>query len=134
MRLRQEPCGGGLGQAFATVCIERKTLTNGLVSMSERVTTLAGLSNEQRDTIRRIAEKHGAQHVHVFGSVAHHGEAGPQSNLDLLIDKGAETTPWFPAGLILELEEFLGRDVDVVTEKGLNADLRERILQEAIPL
>lgn len=83
--------------------------------------------------IRRIAEKHGAYHVRIFGSWAR-GEAGPQSDLDLLVDKGAQTTPWFPAGLILELEEALGREVDVVTEKGLSPYLRERILQEVVPL
>jgi hypothetical protein len=62
------------------------------------------------------------------------GEAGPQSDLDLLVDKGPETTPWFPAGLILELEEALGRKVDVLTTKGLSPYLRERVLQEAVPL
>jgi uncharacterized protein len=101
--------------------------------MSNQEITFVGLSEEQRTTIRRIAAKHGAQHIRIFGSLAR-GEAGPQSDIDLLVDKGAETTPWFPAGLLLELEEMLGRDVDVVTENGLSPYLRERILQEAVPL
>jgi uncharacterized protein len=101
--------------------------------MSGQAITLKGLSEEQRSMILRVAAKHGAQHVRVFGSLAR-GEAGPQSDIDLLVDKGAETTPWFPAGLILELEELLGRDVDVVTEGGLSPFLRERILQEAVSL
>jgi predicted nucleotidyltransferase len=101
--------------------------------MSEHATTQLDLTDEQRAMIRRIAQKHGAHHVRIFGSLAR-GEAGPQSDIDLLVDKGEVTTPWFPAGLILELEETLGRDVDVVTEKGLSPYLRERILQEAIPL
>lgn len=101
--------------------------------MSEQKTTLAGLTEEQRIMIRRVAAKHGAHHVRIFGSVAR-GEAGPQSDIDLLVNKAAETTPWFPAGLILELEELLGRDVDIVTESGLSPHLRERILQEAVPL
>lgn len=101
--------------------------------MSDQETTLVGLSEEQRAMIRRIAAKHGAQRVRVFGSLARN-EAGPQSDIDLLVDKGSETSPWFPAGLIIELEELLGRDVDVVTENGLSPYLRERILQEAVPL
>jgi uncharacterized protein len=103
------------------------------MAMSEPTTTAVSLTNEQRAMIRNIAAKHGAHHVRIFGSLAR-GEAGPQSDIDLLVDKGKETSPWFPASLILELEEALGRDVDVVTEKGLSPYLRDRILGESVLL
>ena len=77
--------------------------------------------------------RHGACNIRVFGSVAR-GEAGPDSDIDLLIDRGPVTSPWFPAGLALELEEELGRRIEVVTEQGLNRHLRARVLREAIPL
>lgn len=101
--------------------------------MAEQTVIRNGLTDAQRSLIRQIAAQHGAQHVRIFGSVAR-GEASPQSDIDLLVDKGVETTPWFPAGLILELEDALGRKVDVVTEKGLSPYLRDRILHEAISL
>jgi uncharacterized protein len=87
----------------------------------------------RRDVIRRIAEKHGARNVRVFGSVAR-GEAGPESDVDLLVEAGPVTSPWFPGGLVAELEEVLGRRVDVVTERGLVPELRERVLREAVPV
>jgi predicted nucleotidyltransferase len=101
--------------------------------MSEHVSAVTGLTEQEVAAIRRIAAKHGAQHVRIFGSMAR-GEAGPGSDIDLLIDKGPETSPWFPGGLIVELEALLGRKVDVVTEKGLSPYLREQILREAVPL
>lgn len=88
---------------------------------------------EKRDEIRRIAARHGARNVRVFGSVAR-GEARTDSDIDLLVEAGPETSSWFPAGLVLDLEEALGRKVQVVTEKGLNPDLREQVLREAVPL
>jgi hypothetical protein len=91
------------------------------------------LLKEKQEEIRRIAEKHGAKDVRVFGSRAR-GEAGPDSDVDLLVDTGPETSPWFPAGLVLDLEEILGCKVEVVTQKGLSAYLRERVLREARPL
>ncbi len=86
-----------------------------------------------RDEICRIADKHGAHNVRAFGSAAR-GEAGPDSDVDLLVDAGPGATPWFPGGLILDLEDLLGRRVDVVTERGLSPYLRDRVLKEAIPL
>jgi hypothetical protein len=56
------------------------------------------------------------------------------SDIDFLIDAGPATSSWFPAGLILDLEDFLGRRVEVVTEKALNPDLRDYVLREAIHL
>jgi predicted nucleotidyltransferase len=94
---------------------------------------LEQLLHEKRDEIKRIAARHGAYNIRVFGSVAR-GEARPESDIDLLIDVGPTTSSWFPAGLILDLEELLGRRVEVTTEKALNPDLRDYVLREAIPL
>jgi predicted nucleotidyltransferase len=91
------------------------------------------LIRPKRELIRSIAEKHGALNVRVFGSVAR-GDAGPDSDVDLLVDTGTRTSAWFPGGLVADLEEALGRRVDVVTERGLVADLRERVLREAVPV
>jgi uncharacterized protein len=94
---------------------------------------LEQLLHEKRDDIKRIAARHGAYNLRVFGSVAR-GEARPESDIDLLIDVGPTTSSWFPAGLILDLEDLLGRRVEVITEKALNPELRDHVLREAIPL
>ncbi len=88
---------------------------------------------EKRDEILNIAGKHGAYNVRVFGSAAR-GDDRPDSDVDLLVDVGTTTSSWFPAGLILDLEQILGRQVEVVTEKGLNPHIRDHVLQEAVPL
>ena len=88
---------------------------------------------EKREEILRIAEKHGARNIRIFGSVAH-GDATEASDIDLLVDTAEKTGPWFPAGLAAELEELLGQRVDVVTTNGLYWSLRRRILKEARPL
>ena len=88
---------------------------------------------EKRDEILRIAAKHGASNIRIFGSVAR-GDADFESDIDLLVEVGPTTSSWFPAGLILDLEELLGRPVEVVTERGLSPYLRDRVLGEAIPL
>lgn len=87
----------------------------------------------KREEILRIAAQHGAHNVRVFGSVAR-GEAGPDSDVDLLVDVGPDHSSWFPAGLVADLEELLGREVDVVTESALHWYIRDRVLQEAVPL
>ena len=95
--------------------------------------TLTQILHDKREAIQRIAAAHGAYNLRVFGSMAR-GEATPQSDLDLLIDVSATTSAWFPAGLILDLEEVLGCHVDVVTERALHPALRDRVLREAVPL
>lgn len=88
---------------------------------------------EKRDEICAIADRHGAYNVRIFGSVVR-GEAGPDSDIDFLIDAGPATSSWFPAGLILDLQEILGRRVEVVTEKALNPFIRDYVLREAVAL
>jgi predicted nucleotidyltransferase len=95
--------------------------------------TLEQLLQQKRADILRIAAKHGAYNIRLFGSVGR-GESGPDSDVDFLVDVGPEHSPWFPAGLVLELEKLLGRKVDVVTEPALHWYIRDQVLQEAKPL
>lgn len=95
--------------------------------------TLLDQLKQKREAIIQVGHKHGANNIRIFGSVAR-GETTPDSDVDFLIDKQPETSAWFPAGLIVELEEMLGRRVEVVTEKALNRHLREHVLREAVPL
>lgn len=83
--------------------------------------------------IRSIAARHGAGNIRVFGSVAR-GDAGEQSDVDLLIDIVGPTTSWFPGGLLADLEQTLGRRVDIVIERSLNPLFRDAVLNEAVPL
>lgn len=72
----------------------------------------------KREEILRIASMHGAVNVRVFGDVAR-GEAGPDAEIDLLIDVGEKTTRWFPGGLVADLEDLLGRRVHVAFASSL---------------
>jgi predicted nucleotidyltransferase len=88
---------------------------------------------EKREDSLRIAAKHGVSRIRVFGSAAR-GESRSESDLDLLVEVTGPTTPWFPGGLVAELEEFLGRRVDIVEPDGIRESLRREILQDAVPL
>ena len=88
---------------------------------------------EKREESLRIAARHGVRAIRVFGSVAR-GEAGPGSDVDFLIEVGPTHSPFFPGGLVADLEALLGRRVDVVEPEGLNATLQQTILKEAVPL
>jgi predicted nucleotidyltransferase len=88
---------------------------------------------DKREEILRIAEKHGVTSIRVFGSVAR-GEAGPDSDVDFLIEAGSDVTPWFPGGLVADLRDLLGRDVDVVEQCALRPRIGSHVLSEAIPL
>lgn len=89
--------------------------------------------SERREEILRLAARHGARNVRVFGSAAR-GELAPESDVDFLVDAAAETSAFFPGGLIADLQDLLGREVDVATEPALHWFIRERVLQEARPL
>jgi len=94
---------------------------------------MVDLVKSRREEILSVARRHGVTRVWVFGSMAR-GDAGPTSDLDLLVEVGSTTSAWFPGGLVAELEAMLGRPVQVVTERGLDQLLRDRVLQEAVPL
>lgn len=88
---------------------------------------------DRRADVLRIAAAHGARNVRVFGSVVR-GDAGPTSDLDLLVDMEPGRSLFDIAELKLDLQDLLGCGVDVVTESSLYWLLRRRILREAKPL
>lgn len=87
----------------------------------------------KREEILGIAARHGARNIRVFGSVAR-GDARPDSDVDFLVDLEPGRSLLDLGGFLMDLQDLLGRNVDVVTEKGLRERLRDRVLQEAIPL
>ena len=96
-------------------------------------TTLAELVKEKRADILALAAKHGARNVRVFGAVAR-GDADQQSDIDFLVQMAPGCSLLDLGGLQYDLEQLLGCRVDVVTEQGLKARLREEILSEAVTL
>ena len=84
-------------------------------------------------SIFQIANRYGARKIRVFGSFAD-GNVDDNSDLDLLIDLEQGRDLLDLIGFKQELEERIGRRVDVVTEKGLSPHLRDTILSQAKPL
>ncbi|MBI3832661.1 MAG: nucleotidyltransferase family protein [Planctomycetes bacterium] len=85
----------------------------------------------KREAILAIAAKHGAKNVRVFGSTAR-GEAGAQSDVDILVAMDPGRSLLDLVALSDELEALLGRPVDVVSDNGVSPYLRERIYAEAV--
>jgi predicted nucleotidyltransferase len=88
---------------------------------------------DKRDEVLRIAGKHGALNVRVFGSVAE-GRADENSDVDFLVDLEPGRSLFDLGGLLMDLQDLLGRRVDVVTEKSLHWYIRNQVLREAKPL
>jgi len=94
---------------------------------------LYDLLKSKREEIIHAATLRGANNVRVFGSVVR-GEALPESDIDFLVDLDPGRSLLDLGGLLMDLQQILGRDVDVVTEKGLHWYIRDGVLAEAINL
>lgn len=95
--------------------------------------TTEQLVKSRRDDLLRAAAQHGARNVRVFGSVAR-GEADDASDVDFLVEMEPGRSLLDLGGLQVDFESLLGCHVDVVTEGGLKARIRETVLAEAVAL
>jgi uncharacterized protein len=101
---------------------------------NQSIPVLSDLMTQYREQILALAERHGAYNVRIFGSVAR-GEASIDSDIDFLVDYDLDRiSPWFPSGLLLDLEQLLNRKVDIATLDMLKERMRDQILVESIPL
>ncbi len=85
----------------------------------------------RRSEILEIAGRHGASNVRIYGSVAR-GVAGPESDIDMLVDMEDGSSLLDLAALHLELEDLLGFPVEIATD--VKPRLRERVHAEAVGL
>jgi hypothetical protein len=88
---------------------------------------------ELREAFLRLAERHGASDVRVFGSVTR-GEAIPGSDVDFLVTMEPGRSLFDLGGLLMDLRDLLGRAVDVATPSSLTARVRARALRESVAL
>jgi len=94
--------------------------------------TLAKL-RARRELILEIAARHGVRNIRVFGSVARE-EAGPGSDVDLVVEFEAGRGLLEHGGLIMDLQDALGCRVDVVSARGMRDRMRKRVEREAVAL
>jgi uncharacterized protein (DUF433 family)/predicted nucleotidyltransferase len=95
--------------------------------------SLEELRQNYRDAILEIARKRKATNVRVFGSVVR-GHATSESDVDFLVDFEPGYSLLDHAGLVGDLRELLGREVDVVSAKHIRDKLKNSILKDATPL
>ena len=89
---------------------------------------------QRRDEIMALMERYGAYNVRVFGSVAR-GDAGPDSDVDLLVNLTDGKSMFDLVGLWLDLQELLGREVSLLTEHDrMRERLRINIMRDAVAL
>ena len=95
--------------------------------------SLLELIKNKKKEILNLAEKYGAYNIRIFGSVAR-GEDDEKSDIDFLVDfkKGVSLLDW--GGLLMDLRDLLGHNVDVATESVLKKRIKDRVLKEAKPL
>lgn len=86
-----------------------------------------------RSQILQIATRNGVKRLRVFGSVAR-GSDDAQSDIDFLVDLAPDRSLFDLGNFLYEVRSLLGREVDVVTEKGLKHRIRDRVLSEAVEL
>ena len=91
------------------------------------------LIQSRRREVLAVAARHGARDLRVFGSAAR-GEDDESSDVDIIVsmERGRSLLDLMALGD--ELEELLGRPVDVITDNGVSPCLRDHIRAEAIPV
>jgi len=87
----------------------------------------------KREQFLQTAAQYGVRRMRVFGSVAR-GTDDEHSDIDFLVEMAPDRSLLDLGGFLYEVRSLLGSEVDVVTEKGLQRRIRERVLAEAVDL
>ena len=95
--------------------------------------TLRNLVESKREEILALAAKHKARHVRLFGSAAR-GDERPDSDVDFLVEFEPGARLMDRLRMMVELEDLLGRRVDVIREDTVHWLIKGQVLREAIAI
>ena len=98
----------------------------------QTIPTLQDL-RRQREAILSIAARNKARDVRVFGSVAR-GDATPESDVDFLVTFEPGASLYDLSGIVIDLRELLGCQVDVADADTRDRDFLRHIAQEVVSL
>ncbi|MCI4353020.1 MAG: nucleotidyltransferase domain-containing protein [Thermoplasmata archaeon] len=94
---------------------------------------IAEVIGTNREQVLRLARRHGARNVRVFGSVRR-GQATARSDVDFLVDYREGADLFDEIHLMRDLRKLLERPVEVTTEDALHPLVRAQVMYEAVPL
>lgn len=103
----------------------------GLMTDTRTTRELPPLLAARRKEIIRLAARHGARNVRVYGSIVR-GDARSDSDVDILVDLEPGRTLLDLGGLQMDLQDLLRRPVDLNTTSPLRPEVRERVADQAI--
>ena len=86
------------------------------------------LAPTEKEKIIEICKRHDIEYCALFGSFAR-GEADENSDIDLLV-RFSKPIGWKFYGIAEDLQEVLGKKVDLATENMLNKYIRESVLRD----
>ena len=106
------------------------------IVMTDQISSGLGIQTvigDKREQVLKIAEKHGAYNVRVFGSVAR-GEATPESDVDLIAQFQDGVSIFDLVGMWLDLQDLLGIEVNLIADHPSGGRITEIAREEAVPL
>jgi uncharacterized protein len=123
----------GCGQRLELRISDADEQTISASSVRSQLGPLAQQLRRSRRGLLDSARAHGVRRVRVFGSIAR-DEAGPASDIDLLVELAPGRTLLDLVGFRRDATEVLGIPVDVATPDMLKEHIRAEVLAEAVPL
>jgi predicted nucleotidyltransferase len=115
-----------LGRSVASESTTIEVLTLGAI-----VVGMSPLDAVDATALSAVCERYGIAELAIFGSVAK-GDAGPESDVDVLyVLRDGVHLGWAINDLADDLEEVLGRPVDLVSKRALHRQLKDAVLAEA---
>ena len=86
---------------------------------------------EKRDVVYKYADKHMIDKIYVFGSCARKEER-PDSDIDFLVEFRPRASLLDQVHMRDDLAALFGRQIDVVSKRGLSPYIGPQILKEAV--